>query len=143
VKTTTFALIGLLAWAKLRGREDVGVWGRTVPDETIHRSIGLFVAAFSIVTAGIFLVTAAGLPARVAIPANGDFLARMFEVTSAFGTVGLSTGITADLTSSGRWITIGLMFLGRIGPLALGAAITLQERRPGRFRFAREDVIVG
>jgi trk/ktr system potassium uptake protein len=143
VKTTTFGLVGLLALARLRGREDVGFWHRTVPDETIHRAVGLFVAAFSIVTAGIFLFTAVGLPPQAEFAREGDFLARMFEVTSAFGTVGLSTGITANLTSAGRWITVLLMFLGRIGPLAFAAAITLPDRAAGRFRYAKEDVIVG
>jgi trk/ktr system potassium uptake protein len=143
VKTTTVALIGLLAWSRLRGRNAVNIMNRTVPDETIHRAIGLFVAAFSIVTAGIFLLTAVGLPHHAESALRGDFLALMFEATSAFGTVGLSTGITGNLTAAGRWLAVFLMFLGRIGPLALGAAIMLPDRGPGRFRFAREDVIIG
>jgi trk system potassium uptake protein TrkH len=142
VKTTTFALVGLLAWARLRGRHDVSVWGRTVPEETVNRGVGLFVAAFSIVTAAIFLFTTFAM-GQEQIGGRGDFLARMFEATSAFGTVGLSMGVTGDLTVGGRWITILLMFLGRLGPLALAAAIALPGRRRGRFRYAHEDVMVG
>lgn len=143
VKTTTFALIGWLAWSRLRGRNAVNIWNRSVPDETIHRAVGLFVAAFSIVTAGIFLLTAVGLPRHTQSAVSGDFLALMFEATSAFGTVGLSTGITSDLTAAGRWLTVILMFLGRVGPLALAAAVVLPDRGPSRFRYARGDVIIG
>jgi trk system potassium uptake protein TrkH len=140
VKTTTFALVLLLAWARLRGRDQVSVWGRTVPEETVHRAVGLFVAAFCIVTVAILVFTAVGLPAG-ALPRD-DFLARMFEAVSAFGTVGLSMGVTDDLTATGRWLGALLMFLGRVGPLALASAIALPEQR-GRFRYAHEDVIVG
>lgn len=142
VKTTTFALIGLLAWARLRGRADLSAWGRTVPEETVHRAVGLVVAAFSIVMFAILLFTAGALPGTERA-LEGDFLARMFEVTSAFGTVGLSMGLTDDLTAGGRCIAIVLMFLGRIGPLALAAAIALPGRRATRFRYAREDVMIG
>jgi len=141
VKTTTFALVGLLAWARLRGREQVSVWSRTVPEETVHRAVGLFVAAFSIVTLAILLFTAVGVPATGAAPRD-DFLTRMFEAVSAFGTVGLSMGLTDDLTPAGRWVGALLMFLGRVGPLALASAIALPAQR-GRFRYAHEDVIVG
>jgi len=52
-----------------------------------------------------------------------DYLKIVFEVASALGTVGLSMGITADLSEAGKWIVTGLMFLGRIGPLTLGLAL--------------------
>jgi trk system potassium uptake protein TrkH len=141
VKTTTFALIGLQAWSRLRSHEHVSVWNRTVPADTVHRAVGLFVAAFSILTGAILLLTVENAFGAEAAT-GGDFLARMFEAASAFGTVGISMGLTDDLTATGRWVVVLLMFLGRVGPLALASAIALPSTR-GRFRFAHEDVIVG
>jgi len=139
IKTTTFALIGLLAWSRLRGRETTSFWSRSIRDETSDRAVGLFVIAFAIVTTGIFLLTAAEL----ARPDNGRFLIRMFEAVSAFNTVGLSMGMTPELTVSGRWIVILLMFFGRVGPLTLAAALTIRRSGEIGFRYAYEDVVVG
>lgn len=144
LKTTTFALIGLLAWARFRGRTVTSAAGRTVPEETIQRAVGLFVVCFGLVTAGIFLllISETGLVGHGL--ADRGLLPYMFEAASAFNTVGLSMGITDALTASGRWLTILLMFVGRVGPLTFAAAIALaRPTRDGRFRFAYEDVVVG
>lgn len=145
LKTTTFGLIMLLAWSRIRGREDVHAWGRSVPPETLSRAIGLMVVGFGVLTLGIFLLTAAELSALVhAARVHGQFLAHMFEAASAFNTVGLSLGATSDLSTGGRWVIILLMFVGRVGPLAFAAAITRSaERRKTRVRYAYEDVVVG
>jgi trk system potassium uptake protein TrkH len=66
----------------------------------------------------------------------------LFEATSAFGTVGLSTGITADLPSSGQLILIVLMFVGRLGPITLAAALALRQRET-LYRLPEERPIVG
>ncbi|HJS06729.1 MAG TPA: TrkH family potassium uptake protein [Pirellulales bacterium] len=139
IKTTTFALIGLLAWSRLRGYEITRFGGRSVREETTDRAIGLFAIAFGLVTAGIFVLTASegfGVP-------GSRFLSWMFEAASAFNTVGLSMGVTPELSAAGRWTTILLMFFGRVGPLTIAAA--LATRRPGErgFRYAYEDVVVG
>lgn len=143
VKTTTFALLGLLAWTRLRGRRSAILWGRTVPDETLQRAAGLFVTAFTILTGAILLMAVLGLPATGETALRNDFLARMFEAASALGTVGLSMGITPQLTALGKAIAIGLMLVGRVGPLAAAAAIAAPERRRVQYRYAHEDVIVG
>jgi trk system potassium uptake protein len=138
IKTTTFAIIGLLAWSRLRGYSTTRFGSRSLPEETTDRAIGLYAIAFGIVTAGIFMLTAT--ESRNA--AGGNFLAWMFEAVSAFNTVGLSMGVTYDLSAAGRWTAILLMFFGRVGPLTLAAA--LATRRPERgFRYAYEDVMVG
>ncbi|HEY8503363.1 MAG TPA: potassium transporter TrkG, partial [Gemmataceae bacterium] len=87
IKTTTFALLGILAWSKLRGDEVATVRGRSLREETTDRAVGVFVIAFGVVTAGIFLLTK-----TEGATGWGGFLDRMFEAVSAFGTVGLSTG---------------------------------------------------
>lgn len=144
LKTTTFALIGLLAWARFRGVEVTSVWGRSVPEETIQRAVGLFVVVFVLVTLAIFAFTASEIGPVGHARAGGSFLRYMFEAASAFNTVGLSMGVTADLSSPGRWFTILLMYLGRVGPLTFAAAITLSRPTPkGEFRYAYEDVVVG
>jgi Trk-type K+ transport system membrane component len=66
----------------------------------------------------------------------------LFEVVSAFGTVGLSTGITADATPAGHVLLVLLMFIGRIGPLTLGSALALKERAR-HYELPEERVIVG
>lgn len=143
VKTTTFALLALLAWTRLRGRRAALLWGRTVPDETMQRAAGLFVTAFIILTGAIMLMSVLGLPETGETALRNDFLARMFEAGSALGTVGLSMGITPQLTALGKGIAIVLMLVGRVGPLAAAAAIAAPERQRVRYRYAYEDVIVG
>jgi len=143
LKTTTVALIGLLAWSRLRGRDTATIWGRSVPGETVQRAVGLFAIAFGVVTLAIFAYTTTELPATGVI-ADVGFLEYMFEAVSAFNTVGLSMGVTPQLTDVGRLLTIVLMFIGRVGPLTFAAAIALRVRTPGtEFRYAYEDVAVG
>ena len=143
LKTTTIALIGLLAWSRFRGRDITTIWGRSVPEETVQRAVGLFAAVFGLVTLAILAFAVLEL-GGAANPAGHDFLDYMFEATSAFNTVGLSTGVTAELSGPARGIGIALMFIGRVGPLTFAAALAMSRRpRSGRFRFAYEDVIVG
>jgi trk system potassium uptake protein TrkH len=143
IKTTTMALVALLALSRLRGNEYTSAWSRTVPDETIARAVGLFVVGAVLVALAIFLLTAFS-PVDPAEGAAGQyFLPRVFEAVSAFATVGLSMGVTPGLDFAGKIVIILLMFIGRVGPLAMAAAIALPLRRTGRFRFAHEDVIVG
>ena len=143
LKTTTFALIGLLAWARLRGRTTVDIAGRTVPEETIQRSVGLFVICFAIITAGIFLFLLTELARTASGQAGHQLLPYMFEATSAFNTVGLSMNVTPELSPAGRIAGVLLMYLGRVGPLTIAAAIARPRGGGGDFRYAYEDVIVG
>jgi trk system potassium uptake protein TrkH len=144
LKTTTVALIGLLAWSRFRGREVVSFWGRSVPEETIQRAVGLFVVGFGVVTVAILLFTATEIGV-VGPSASGErFLSFMFEAASAFNTVGLSMNTTTSLSTGGRWLAILLMFVGRVGPLTFAAALAVRSRGEGaRFRYAYEDVVVG
>jgi len=144
IKTTTVAVIGLLAWSRLRGHQVTSAASRSIPEETIQRAVGLFVVAFGAVTVGILLYSISEIGAVAHPRASGDFVEHMFEAVSAFNTVGLSMGATEDLSGFGRMLTVGLMYLGRIGPLTFAAAIALD--RPtlsGEFRYAYEDVIIG
>ena len=112
---------------------------RSIPDDTIQRSIGLAVVACAVMTAGVFALSITEHRAD----SRGEFLSRMFEAVSAFNTVGLSMNLTPNLTFSGRLVTILLMFLGRVGPLTLAAALVLSRSHRAHFRYAYEDVVVG
>ena len=145
LKTTTFALIGLVAWERFRGREIPSLWARSVPEETIQRAIGLAVVVFAVVTGSIFLYTWTEHTGPAALAAGSNrFLALMFEGVSAFNTVGLSMGVTATLSDAGKWLTVLLMFVGRVGPLTFAAALAIAaERQDVAYRHAYEDVVVG
>ncbi len=143
LKTTTVAAIGLLAVSRMRGRSVTSVWGRTIPEETIQRSVGLFVIGFVVVTAAILLYAVTHLEPRVH-NTERDFLDYMFEAVSAFNTVGLSLGATSALDSLGKSLAILLMYVGRVGPLVLAAAVSMRPHAARtEFRYAYEDVIIG
>jgi trk system potassium uptake protein TrkH len=143
MKTTTVAVIVVLALARLRGHETTSAWSRTIPEETVQRAVGLFVVGFASITIAILLYAVVEVsPVGPAKP--GSFLSYMFEAVSAFNTVGLSTGVTSSLNSFSKLLTILLMYVGRVGPLTFAAAIALRRRtRRGEFRYAYEDVIIG
>ena len=142
LKTTTFALIALIAWERLRGRTVPSLWARSVPDETVQRAIGLAVVVFAAVTTGIFIFT---WTEQTGVSSGGDrFLAHMFESVSAFNTVGLSMGVTRALSDAGKSLSVLFMFLGRVGPLTFAAALALAAARQRvAYRYAYEDVVVG
>jgi trk system potassium uptake protein len=144
LKTTTFALLCLLAWARFRGHEITSFWGRSVPEETVQRAVGLFTVGFVVVTLAILSYVVLEMGNVGHAEAEVGFLPHMFEAVSAFNTVGLSMGVTGDLTEPGRLLTILLMYVGRVGPLTFAAAIALSRLTShGEFRYAYEDVVVG
>ncbi len=139
LKTTTFALIGLVAWSKLRGQETTVFANRSIPEDTLKRAIGLLVVAVGIVVVGTLLL----LICQSQLPQTDGFLKYSFEAVSAVNTVGLSLGVTADLTPLSRLLVASLMFFGRVGPLTLVAAFVVLRPDGHRFRLAYEDVTVG
>ena len=140
LKTTTVALIFLLAWSRFRQHEVTSLAGRSVPEETIQRAVGLFVVVTGLLCAAVLVLTATEPGGQ----SNGRFLVYLFEASSAFNTVGLSMGITSALSPAGKWVMVLLMFLGRVGPLTLAAALALRATTGvGEFRYAYEDVVVG
>ena len=144
LKTTTVALIVLLAWERFRGRQIASAWNRSVRAETVQRAIGLAVVVFTAVTGSIFVLTWTEHAAAGPGTSGGRFLANMFEAVSAFSTVGLSMGVTPTLSDAGKWLTVLLMLVGRVGPLTFAAALAVAtERQDVTYRFAYGDVPVG
>lgn len=144
IKTTSVAVILLLAWSRMRGHARTGGFGRTVPDETVQRAVGLFVLSALIISAGLLALTLTEMERLPHAQAGGHFFELLFEAISAFNTVGLSLGSTPNLTPTGKLIVIGLMFVGRVGPLTFAAALARRAgRMSSKFRYAAEDVIIG
>lgn len=144
LKTTTTALLVLLAWSRVGGARLVSIWGRSIPPETIQRAVGLAVATLAIVCLSVFalvVIEEMGVPHD---EGGGGFMKYLFEATSALNTVGLTMGVTPGLSNAGKLIAILLMFIGRVGLPTTAAAFLLAEREhAGDFRYAYEDVAVG
>jgi trk system potassium uptake protein TrkH len=133
IKTTTAATVAATLWGTLRGRERVEAFGRTIPGEQIAKALAVMG-----VSAAVVAVTTLGLLTGEA----GDSLKLTFEAVSAFGTVGLSTGLTPGLSTAGKLLIILAMFIGRTGPLTLAFALAAR-RAPSRVRFPEEKIMIG
>ncbi|MBX6767963.1 MAG: TrkH family potassium uptake protein, partial [Actinomadura rubrobrunea] len=133
IKVTTFGLLAFVIWAEMRGDKHVNVGHRRLPEATQRQAVAIALMGVGLVVAATFTL--------MALTSHG--LDRvLFEVTSAFGIVGLSTGITAGLPSAGRILLIVLMFAGRTGPLTVATALALRER-VRRYELPEERPIVG
>ncbi|MCF7818108.1 MAG: hypothetical protein K9M54_09530 [Kiritimatiellales bacterium] len=132
LKTTTFtALFGAIRGV-LKGKTDVTFWGRTIPMERVRQAMATLGFYASALIVGCYLL---------ALTEKFAFEKLMFEAASALGTVGLSTGITPDLSPLGKLIITGLMFLGRLGPLAFGMALFLPSEAAKKNPTAEPDDI--
>ncbi|MDQ3502563.1 MAG: TrkH family potassium uptake protein, partial [Actinomycetota bacterium] len=133
IKVTTFALLAFVIYAEARGSSEVHGGGRSLPREVQRQAVTIALLGVGLVVGGtLLLLVLSGLPLDVVL----------FEVTSAFATVGLSTGITADLPGAGQLLLIALMFVGRLGPVTLASALALRSR-PRLYRLPEERPIVG
>jgi trk system potassium uptake protein TrkH len=143
LKTVSLGVLLLVLVARLRGDARVSAFGRTLPRETIQRSVGLFVGGLMLLALAVFLLLVLDASGSN-LAAREHFITLLFEAASAFGTVGLSMGATPDLTGLGKILIIALMYIGRLGPLILVAAMTPREASVRRsFRYGEEDVMIG
>ena len=140
VKTTSAAILLLMIWNRLKGNEDVNVFNRTIPREILSRSVSIiFASAFSIaIIASVLLIAGGGHPAE----SRHFFVEYLFEAVSAFGTVGLSMGVTPKLDDIQKMALIVMMFVGRVGPLTLAFSLSRSIERV-QLRYAEEPVMVG
>jgi trk system potassium uptake protein TrkH len=133
VKVTTFALLGFVILAEIRGEPSVHALGRKLP-------VGVQRQALTIALLSVAAVAISTLALMALTPFPLDQV--LFEVTSAFATVGMSTGITAQVGTAGHVILITLMFIGRLGPITAAAALALRVRTR-RYELPEERPIVG
>ena len=132
IKVTTLIVLILATVAFFRKQERLHVFGRSLGVDEVMKVLALTTVSLFLVLVGMFLLS---------ITYKGDFLDLAFEVTSAFGTVGLSRGATGELTDFGRMIIIVMMFFGRLGPLTLGFFLALRSRP--RVRYPEGRVFLG
>lgn len=134
IRTTTFAIAILFLINFARGHEVINVFNREIKLIDVFRSYAvILVAAIMVMTALlILLITEPGVPA----------VALLFEITSAFGTCGMSLGITSDLSSTGKVIIMVLMFIGRVGIISFLYTLGGKTKKP-HYRFPKERVIIG
>lgn len=133
IKVTTLAVLFLAVVAEARGDSDVEAFGRRIPPATMRLSVTVLLVGSTLVAVSTMALQAI---------TGEDLDTVLFEVISAFATAGLSTGLTADLPDSGKYLLTALMFLGRTGTMSLAAALALRES-PKMFRLAEERPIVG
>ncbi|MEK6549925.1 MAG: TrkH family potassium uptake protein [Nitrospirota bacterium] len=139
IKTTTFGIICASIWGTLKGRADVMMFHRRIPQELVIKSYVLALLALGLVT---------GFTMLLSYSENQPFLRIMFEVASAAGTVGLSTGnggvlsLSALFSDFGKCVIIATMFLGRLGPLAIGL-FAVKTHEDMRYRYAQARVVLG
>ncbi|WP_337061969.1 TrkH family potassium uptake protein, partial [Kineococcus sp. G2] len=119
IKVTTFALLLVVVFAEFRGERTITVFARTVPDRVYRQALTVALVSLSVVVLGTLVIVEL---------TRSPLDATLFEVVSAFATVGLSSGLVATWPESCQLIIALLMFLGRLGPITLGAALALRER---------------
>lgn len=133
IKVTTFMTLVLATRAFLRGRSEPVVFGRTIGQELVLKALAMVFIAMMIVMLSLFALT-------ITDPEQ-EFLDLFFETVSACATVGLSRGITSDLSDAGQQVLMVAMFIGRIGPLTL--VFLLARPQLQRIRYPSGDVHIG
>ena len=142
VKTTTFRVLAAFGVSQLKGRKQVVVDGYGLDESTVNKALTLSVFAFLILVGGtmVLCITEGGDVPHT--QARGQFLEILFEVASAFGTVGLSTGLTPNLSAAGKTVITLLMFIGRLGPIVFLSMIQSWQVRE-RFSRPEKTVLIG
>ena len=133
VKTATIGVVLMATISIIRGDKDIEIYEKRLNQETVFKSLAIVTVGMGMIVLISFLLT---------ITESKNFLDVLFEATSAFATVGLSRGITSDLTTIGKIIIIGTMYAGRVGPLTMAYAIGYNKKHK-RYRYSEGHISVG
>ncbi|MFU8773636.1 MAG: TrkH family potassium uptake protein [Anaerolineales bacterium] len=133
MKTNVLGALLVTLWSVARGREQVIAFERTIPRETINKALAVMMGAVTLVMIMTILMT---------LSERQNALYLMFEVVSAFGTVGYSLGVTPHLSTVGKLLLVITMFIGRLGPLTLIAALARQQSTQ-LFQYPEEKILIG
>lgn len=133
VKTSTAAILFISLVGSVTGKRDPLAFGRQIPQQTVYK-------AFTIVTISVMLISLVTL--TLSFTEAAPIFSLLFEVTSAFGTVGLSTGITPKLSDAGKVLITLTMFAGRVGTLTLLMALALRPRKE-RLKYPEGKIVIG
>jgi trk system potassium uptake protein len=142
VKVSTVAVLALEGRALVRRRWQTAAFGRRVPDRVLATATAVVAVYALVLVTGIMLLLLLEAHDRPHAEAGGHFMDTVFEAISALGTVGLSTGMTGGLGEASRLVIVGMMLLGRVGPLAL-ASLLLHGPAGPKIRYPESEVIVG
>ncbi|KUP04045.1 Ktr system potassium transporter B [Bacillus coahuilensis p1.1.43] len=132
IKLTTFIIIALAVITFIKGKREVVIWRKTIPTMQVYRALSITTMGVLFAGLAIFLLN---------ITDTMAFFPIAFEVVSAFGTVGLSMGITGSLSIVGKWIIMIVMVIGKLGPLTL--AFTLTRTSQVKISYPEEEVLTG
>jgi len=133
IKTTTFGIMVITMWNKIIGKKDIEIYNRRIDEEDVLKAMAITLLAMALIVLITIVLT---------ITESKPFLDILFETVSAFGTVGLSTGVTPTLSKIGRILIIMTMFAGRVGPLTLAVAFAERQRK-GIYHYPKEKIMVG
>lgn len=133
IRTTTFAIMVLAILTFARGKEYVNIYGREIETNTVYKSFMIFIVGILIVCLSTLLICASD---------SFSLMEIFFEVSSAFGTTGLTMGITGKLTSFAKIVLIVTMFIGRIGIVTF-LMLFRTNSHPVKVRYPKADIIIG
>lgn len=135
IKTTTFGLIALGTWATLKNKDGIEYDKRSISWRIYSKAIAILFISLIYTTICIFLL--------ILFERNKNFLDLVFEVYSAFGTVGLSRDLTPSLSDISKFILIVTMFVGRVGPLTITLALSKSNLKKGHYTYPQENILIG
>ncbi len=142
IKATTLGVLFAAARGRLRGSRQAELFGRGIPEVAVDKAIGVVALVTMLIVGGTLLLSTVELGHLAHVRTPEQSVGLLFEVVSALGTVGLTTGITPTLTAGGKIVVIVLMFVGRLGPLTVAVAIARRQPRPN-VRLAEEPIMIG
>ena len=142
IKTTTLAVLASFSWNRLRHHKCTNLFQKTIPQDTVNRSISVLLLSLAVICLSVFLILFLDPAHGIRIQSHRQFLSYLFETVSAFGTVGLSMGVTPVLTWSGKLIIILLMIIGRIGVPVFTYIIAGGSATEG-VQYAEENLMIG
>ncbi len=133
IKTSTFALLWIAIISQLRGKKDNEIFQRQIPNSDMFQALTItLLSGFTLITMTFLL----------SLTHQADLVQIIFEVASALGTVGLTLGLTTQLTPAAQLLIILTMFLGRVGPLTLGFALAYKRKQP-EIHYPRGKIMIG
>lgn len=139
LKTTTLGTLVIQMYAMFKGKTRAEVFGRTIRQTTVLRALTLFFVTLSLCVAAIMV-----LSVTETIPKNSGIEYIAFEVFSAFGTVGLTMGLTPDLTFIGKIVIISLMYIGRVGIMTVVFSLLVKgNKKEANYKLPEESIMIG
>lgn len=142
IKVTSIGILAIVVISRIRGQNQITLFGRAISKENLEKSLSLILLSLALVLFLVLILLLTELGGLTHTESSGKFMEILFEAVSAFGTVGLSTGITSSLSSSGRIILILLMIIGRLGPLTLVFAMN-RKSKTSIIQYPEEKIMIG